>query len=1058
MRGVITFAFLLLIGSAGLTKAQTVSVWLTTDDQSKKMQAQASVAFTNSSGGSNPVIVDETQTYQQIEGFGASFTDSAAYLLNQVATSAARNSAMSNLFTRNGGGIGVSFVRNPMAASDLARYHYSYDDLPAGQTDTNLTSFSIAHDQADIIPLVQQALQLNPQLRIMANPWSPPGWMKTSGSMIGGSLLPAMYKPFANYFVRYIQAYQAVGIPTHYISLQNEPLYVPSDYPGMSMDAATQRTVLRDYVLPALAASNLTTKVLVYDHNWDSPDYPDTVLSDPTLLASSQVAGTAWHGYGGTPGVMLTLANKYPTKGNFQTEHSGGTWVGDQDRADFEEIIHVMRSGGKAFVKWSLALDQNHGPNAGGCNTCNPLVTVNSSSGAVSYTIEFYTLGHFSKFVLPGALRIYSGNAAGVVSAAFLNPDGSKALIAYNDTTSSKTFQVQWGSQSFSYTLASYSGATFTWTGTQSGGYTVNPANQIQASSFNSNSGLVTEQTSDTLGGYNVGYADNNDYAVYKNVNFTVAYTNVTARLASFGGGTLEFRLGSPTGTRIGFVTSPNTGGWQTWSNVSGSVSGASGLTNLYLVFKGSTSIANFNWFQFSGAPLLPPTVPTGLVATAGGSQVSLSWDVSPNATSYNVKRSATSGGPYARIANPATASYSDTGVVNCATYYYVVSATNSVGESTNSSQVSATLGTYPFAVNSGGSAASPFVADAYVSGGLLATPSGSAIDTTGVTNPAPQAVYQTERYGNFTYTFTGLTSGLNYTVRLHFAELYWTLAGQRRFNASLNGSQVLTNFDIIAASGGQNKATIREFTTAANGSGQIIIQFTTVTDNAKSSGIEIILPPPTVPTGLMATAGDAQVALNWSPSAGTTRYNVKRSVIGGGPYTSVTNGLTGTSYTNLGLTNGTTYYYVVSAVNTGCESANSAEASATPLTPFAQWQVQYFGSTTNPAAAADVDTYGTGQNNQFKYVAGLDPTNPASVFVLDIVRGTDQADQFDLLFDPVAIGRTYTPQFSTDLVSGVWTQLTGHAGPVTNGSQITITDLTATQSNKFYRIDISLP
>ena len=548
MRVAITFTFLLLIGSAELTNAQSVSVWLTTHDQSKTLEQQASVTFASGSGGSNPLVVDETQTYQQIEGFGASFTDSAAYLLNQVATPTARTNAMNNLFTRNGGGIGVSFVRNPMAASDLARTHYSYDDLAAGKTDVNLTNFSIAHDQADIIPLVQQALQLNPQLTIMANPWSPPGWMKDSGSMIGGSLLPSMYAPFARYFVKYIQAYQAAGIPTHYISLQNEPLYVPGDYPGMSMDAATQITVLRDYVLPTLAASNITTKVLVYDHNWDQSSYPQTVFGDATLLASSQVAGTAWHGYGGTPGVMLTLANQFPTKGNYQTEHSGGTWVGDQLRQDFAEIIHVMRCWGRAYVKWSLAQDQNYNPNLGGCNTCIGLVTVNSSSGAVTYNTDFYTLGHFSKFVLPGAARVYSANANGVVSAAFKNPDGSKALVAFNDTTGSKTFQVQWGGQSFSYTLASYAGVTFTWTGTQTGGYTVNPANQIQGSSFNSASGIQTEWTSDSVGGYNLGYCDNGDYAVYKNVDFAAGFTNVTARVASFAGGTVEFRLDSPTG------------------------------------------------------------------------------------------------------------------------------------------------------------------------------------------------------------------------------------------------------------------------------------------------------------------------------------------------------------------------------------------------------------------------------------------------------------------------------------------------------------------------------
>ena len=611
--------FLLGVGTerAG---AQSVGVWLTTDDQSKLLQQQSSVAFSAGSGGTNCVLVDESQTYQQVEGFGAAFTDTTGYVLNQVARASARTNALRSLFSRDTGGIGLSFMRIPMGASDLARYHYSYDDLPAGQTDTSLALFSIAHDLVDIIPLIQQARQLNPQLKLMANPWSPPGWMKTSGSMIGGSLLPSMYGPFANYFVKFIQAYQAQGIPIDYISLQNEPLYVPGDYPGMEMDAASQTVVLRDHMLPALASNQLAAKVLIYDHNWDRADYPDTVLSDAALRASTRLAGIAWHGYGGTPGMMLSLATKYPSKGNYQTEHSGGDWVGDQVRTDFAEIIHVMRSWGSSFVKWNLAGDQNDGPHAGGCATCTPLVIVNSSSGAVSYSADFYTLGHFSRFVLPGAYRIYSGNSAGIVSAAFLNPDGSKVVVAFNDTGANNTFQVQWGSQSFSYTLPSYSGATFNWTGTQRGEYTVNPTNQIRASSFNSISGLVTEPTTDTLGGYNLGYADDGDYAVYQNMNFTAGSTNVAASVASYGGGTLEFRLGSPTGARIGTLTMPNTGGWQNWQTVTGTVANTSGLHNLYLVYKGGTSIGNLNWFQFGGA----------LVSGSPGLAIQLIWTTQP--------------------------------------------------------------------------------------------------------------------------------------------------------------------------------------------------------------------------------------------------------------------------------------------------------------------------------------------------------------------------------------------------------------------------------------------
>jgi O-glycosyl hydrolase len=619
---VVLVSILLALG-ADMARAQTVSVWLTTHDQSKLLQQQASVTFAAGNGGTNCVLVDETQLYQQVEGFGAAFTDTTGYILNQVATPSARTNAMLNLFTRTGGGIGLSFMRIPMGASDLARYHYSYDDLPAGQTDTNLALFSIAHDQADIIPLIQQARQLNPQLKLMANPWSPPGWMKTSGSMIGGSLLPSMYTTFANYFVRFIQAYQTNGIPIDYISLQNEPLYVPADYPGMSMNAATQTIVLRDYVLPAFVTNHLATRVLVYDHNWDRADYPDAVLSDGTVFSSPLVAGIAWHGYGGNAGVMTALANKYPSKGNYQTEHSGGTWVGDQLVTDFDEIIHVMRCWGKAFVKWNLAGDQNFGPHAGGCDTCRPLVTVNTGSGSASYTIEFYTLGHFSKFVLPGAYRVYSANAAGIVTAAFLNPDGSKALVAFNDAPNSVTFQAQWGDRSFSYTLPSNAGATFTWTGTQNGTPVLSPTNQIRASSCNSVYDLQTEPTSDTLDGYDLGYANTGSYAVYENLDFALGFANVSARLASAGsGGSLEFRLDSPTGYLVGSTTIPVTGGWQTWQTVSGSGAAAGGVHDLYVVFKGGSSIGNLNWFQFSGSrqPLPAPwtTADVGAVGLAG--------------------------------------------------------------------------------------------------------------------------------------------------------------------------------------------------------------------------------------------------------------------------------------------------------------------------------------------------------------------------------------------------------------------------------------------------------
>ena len=324
------------------------------------------------------------------------------------------------------------------------------------------------------------------------------------------------------------------------------------------------------------------------------------------------------------------------------------------------------------------------------------------------------------------------------------------------------------------------------------------------------------------------------------------------------------------------------------------------------------------------------PATPTGFTTSPGSAKVYLKWDAVSGATAYNVKRATISGGPYTTLASPATDSFTDSGVANCSTYYYVVAATNSVGASTNSSEQVATLGAYSVAVNSGGSASGHFVADANVVGGTVGAVATATIDTSGLVAPAPQAVYQAERYGNMTYTFPGLISGATYRVRLHSAETFWTAIGQRRFNVLINGSQVLTNFDIIAAAGAANKAVINEFNAVATG-GQITIQCVTVTDNARASGIEIILSKPASPVGLAATPGNSQVALNWNALTGTS-YNVKRSLNSGGPFTALFSGLATTNCVDSGLTNGVPYFYIVSAAVLGCESTNSGFVSATPI------------------------------------------------------------------------------------------------------------------------------
>ena len=635
-----TFAALCLWAASGaLASAQVVSVWLTTDDQQTLMAPRPTVSFTPGASSQLPsIFISESQAEQTIEGFGASMTDSAAYLLNEKVPPAALGGVMQSLFSHSQG-IGVSFLRNPMGYSDIARPPvYSYDDTSADSTNASLPNFSVTHDTADILPLLLQAKTINPQIKMLGTPWSPPAWMKGNDSMYGGTsatasqLLPAQYTAFANYLVKYVQAYQAAGVPVDYLTIQNEPLNVPTGYPGSSMPATDQLDILKAYVLPALATANINTKILVNDHNWDTPSYPETVFGDATLAASSQIAGVAWHWYGGPPGAMTTLHNLFPQFNQYVTEASGGTWIADEVRTDFEMIIHSMRNWSRSYVKWSLALDQNRGPFIpGGCNDCSGLITVNSSTGAVTNNIDYYTLGHFSKFVLPGAVRVWSNNAPGLISAAFINPlrhsgiagadrsearDRPRVLVVYNDSAATQKFQVVSNGTSFQYSLPSYAGATFQWDANLE--YSCRPecwtpaipaTAQIQASSYNQLGGynsageLQTEPCTDTDNGFDLGYSAPGYWAEYRNIDFGSGVHSVSVRVANGSGstGTLEFHSGGPTGPLLAQATIPNTGGWQTWQTVTATVSGAAGVQNLFVVFQNgpSSGTGNLNWFQF---------------------------------------------------------------------------------------------------------------------------------------------------------------------------------------------------------------------------------------------------------------------------------------------------------------------------------------------------------------------------------------------------------------------------------------------------------------------------
>ncbi|MFI5472394.1 ricin-type beta-trefoil lectin domain protein [Streptomyces cacaoi] len=477
-----------LLTSAGISAAaapahaagEQVTAWLTTTDDAggrhvvRGLQAQPAFAFQAGSGGSGEnITVDENTGYQTFTGGGASFTDTAAWLMNGsgALSAATRDTTMRKLFSPTEG-IGLSFLRNPMGGSDLARFGYTYDDVPAGQSDPDLSEFSLAHDLADVVPLTRRARELNPALTVMASPWTAPAWMKDSGTLNGGWLKAENYGAYASYFVKYLQAYRDQGIPVAYVTAQNEPTCC-SGYPSMSWNASGLAYFTKNELLPKLAAAGLSTKVLAHDWNWDTYDaYAAQTVDDAAVRSHPNFGGIAWHGYGGDVAKQTSVRNQYPQLDAFGTEHSGGTWIANQQREDMLNIVDYTRNWAKSVTKWSLAVDQNRGPHNGGCGTCDGLVTVHNgdgASGTVDYTIEYYTMGHLTKFVRPGAQRIASTASSSVPNVAWRNPDGSKALIAYNDASTAKTVTINWGAQHATYSLPGKTSATFTWSGTQSG-------------------------------------------------------------------------------------------------------------------------------------------------------------------------------------------------------------------------------------------------------------------------------------------------------------------------------------------------------------------------------------------------------------------------------------------------------------------------------------------------------------------------------------------------------------------------------------------------------------
>ena len=446
------------------TAPPSVSVWLTTPDKLALFAPQDKMlSFSGTAtSGITTIEVDTTQTFQTIDGFGYTLTGgSAQHLINMNAAS--RSALLKELFDTGANNIGVSYLRLSIGASDLSERVFSYNDLPAGQTDVTLSKFDLSDDKKDVIPVLKEILAIKPQIKILGSPWSAPVWMKDNGDTRGGSLKPEYYNVYADYFVKYIQEMKKEGIRIDAVTVQNEPLH-PGNNPSMYMTAEDQAIFIKTSLGPAFEKAGIDTKIIVYDHNADRPDYPLTILNDPE--AKKYVDGSAFHLYAGNIEALSQVHFAHPDKNIYFTEQ----WVGAP--GNFPEdlkwhvrtlIIGGTRNWARTVLEWNLANDPNNNPHTdrGGCDKCLGAITIDGNT--VTRNPAYYIIAHASKWVRPGSVRVSSDIVSGIHNVAFVTPDGKKVLVALNDNTETKSFAIKFKGKWATASLPAGAVATYVW-------------------------------------------------------------------------------------------------------------------------------------------------------------------------------------------------------------------------------------------------------------------------------------------------------------------------------------------------------------------------------------------------------------------------------------------------------------------------------------------------------------------------------------------------------------------------------------------------------------------
>ena len=440
----------------------SLAVWLTSADQTFLFQRQTNdLCFADNANDFPVITVDTEQKYQVMEGFGFSLTGGSAMLISRL-PAPDRSALLRELFLPDGDGIGISFLRLSIGASDLSERCFTYNDRPVGQSDPELVHFDIEAGDLEVIPLLQEILAIDSEIKIMATAWSAPTWMKTNQSFVGGKLRPDCYAVYAAYLVKYLKAMRERGLTVHAITPQNEPLNLKNE-PSMIMEASEQAEFIKSHLGPALWEAGLAdVELFCWDHNCDVKEYPLEVFADAE--ARRYLTGSAWHLYGGDISALSEVHQLYPEMKLYFTEQ----WVGSDGQFGGDLLWHVknvlmgsIRNWSRVVFEWNLASDPFCCPHTpGGEARCVGALTIGED---VARNVAYYVIAHAAKFVRPGSVKIYSDQQTSLANVAFLTPAGYIVLIALNDEAEPRFFTIQFQGKKAVATLPASAVATYVW-------------------------------------------------------------------------------------------------------------------------------------------------------------------------------------------------------------------------------------------------------------------------------------------------------------------------------------------------------------------------------------------------------------------------------------------------------------------------------------------------------------------------------------------------------------------------------------------------------------------